>query len=217
MIRSDYIMRLIEQFAQALAKILFKKENNEQVIIKLDDLSQQYLGIDIQMLNSMTSDEILSLFTVNGDLYFVKCFMAAELFRKECEANELIGASYDSNFDNYLKSFLLYFESIFNNYELQNADVFSSIQKIIKIIGKYKLPASVKFKIFLFYELSNDFAAAENMLYELVDDKYDQILKEGIAFYQRLLAKNDEDLEKGNLPRDEILEGLRTFRNKRCN
>jgi hypothetical protein len=215
MIRNDYIMRLIEQFAQALAKILFKKENNEQVIIKLDDLSKQYLGIDIQMLNSMTSDEILSLFTINGDLYFVKCFMAAELFRKECEANELIGASYDSNFGNYLKSFLLYFESIFNIYELQNSDVFIIIQKIINIISNYNLPSSVKFKIFQFYELSNNFAAAENIIFELVDDKYDKFCEEGINFYQRLLTRNDEELEKGNLPRIEILEGLNTIRNRR--
>ena len=41
-----------------------------------------------------------------------------------------------------------------------------------------------------------------------------EVLKRGIAFYERLLLKSDEELLKGNLPRSEVEEGLAGWQEK---
>jgi hypothetical protein len=50
-------------------------------------------------------------------------------------------------------------------------------------------------------------------LWELVEtEDGDEYVEEGIDFYDRLLAKPDEDLVAGDLPRDEVAEGLARIR-----
>jgi hypothetical protein len=39
------------------------------------------------------------------------------------------------------------------------------------------------------------------------------MLSEGAAFYERLSKKGPEELEKGNLPIDEVLEGMEKIQN----
>jgi hypothetical protein len=52
---------------------------------------------------------------------------------------------------------------------------------------------------------------AEDVLFELLEQGTHRniILSEGVAFYQRLSKKRLEELEKGNLPIDEVLEGMK--------
>jgi hypothetical protein len=54
------------------------------------------------------------------------------------------------------------------------------------------------------------YADAEDVLFEAIDDLPADtgLVDAGIAFYQRLLALEDADLETGGLPRDEVRSGL---------
>lgn len=51
---------------------------------------------------------------------------------------------------------------------------------------------------------------AEDLLFELLDEGVDKeiVLSEGIAFYERLMKIKPEELKKGNLPIDEVLESI---------
>lgn len=81
MIRDDYIMRMIEQFTIAITKILFNKniKNHEKFIIQLDNLSSQFIGLDLKMLHSLSTEEIIPLFTINNNLDSSSCFITAEM------------------------------------------------------------------------------------------------------------------------------------------
>jgi hypothetical protein len=48
---------------------------------------------------------------------------------------------------------------------------------------------------------------AENVLFDILAAT-PEFSTEGLQFYRRLLTKSDEDLRAGNLPREEILEGI---------
>ncbi len=54
------------------------------------------------------------------------------------------------------------------------------------------------------------YADAEDALFEAIDAAPDDSgpIDSGILFYQRLLAKDDAELEAGDLPRDEVKTGL---------
>jgi hypothetical protein len=56
--------------------------------------------------------------------------------------------------------------------------------------------------------MTDRFADAENTLFELIDEQVENILGEAFDFYQRLLNKTDQELDDGNLPKEEVLEGL---------
>lgn len=208
MIRSDYIMRQIEQFVQAISEILFGKKNKEEFQIELDKLGKRYLGLDLSMMESMSFNQLKTVLQIDINQYHMKCYMAAEVLIGKYENEILEGNISKMVLGSYLKSLELYFEAIQDNKYFQNSKVFEKINKIIRTVSKYDIEPDIKFKIFGFYEISGNYAEAENVLFDLFNDKYIGIKEEGIKFYKRLLDLSDSDLVTGNLPREEVLEGL---------
>ncbi|WP_291349130.1 DUF6483 family protein [Desulfosporosinus sp.] len=47
----------------------------------------------------------------------------------------------------------------------------------------------------------------------MIKTNKDDIVNEGFAFYHRLKMKPPVDLENGNLPLDEVIEGLKVYQN----
>ena len=61
-----------------------------------------------------------------------------------------------------------------------------------------------------YYEEIENFAKSEDIFYELLQLKNKDIttVNLGISFYERLLKKDSDTLEKGGLPREEVEHGL---------
>jgi len=66
-------------------------------------------------------------------------------------------------------------------------------------------------KVFRYYERMGRYDRAEDVLYEILEVK-PEFSNEGVQFYERLLKRSDEELVKGNLPRDEVLEGMQEMK-----
>ena len=66
----------------------------------------------------------------------------------------------------------------------------------------------IKYKLFRYYEFIGEYSKAEDILFELVDSKYPDIISEGKNFFQRLSQKSDGELSAGNLPREELKIGI---------
>ena len=58
-----------------------------------------------------------------------------------------------------------------------------------------------------------DLPAADRVAYQL-EAGHLEILPDALAFYQRLLEKSDDELERGRLPRDEVEESLSELRRR---
>ena len=90
---------MLEQFAKALAQIIFKKENQQfleaQTEIKktFDDL----LGINYVLIQNISFDNLLNLFINNKTLEVEKCMIAAELLKEQAEILERAISSTRSN------------------------------------------------------------------------------------------------------------------------
>ena len=91
MVNKDYIMRLIEQLSQAIAKILFNIENkNYDAAINEINLSYKGLtGFDPSLVNSLSDQEIISFLTKGKTADPEKCLVIARLLRAEAELNEI--------------------------------------------------------------------------------------------------------------------------------
>ena len=62
-------------------------------------------------------------------------------------------------------------------------------------------------RLFRYLEERALYATAEDALYEWLDRNDPDAITEGIAFYERLLARSDVELADGNLPRAEVEDG----------
>ena len=67
-------------------------------------------------------------------------------------------------------------------------------------------------RLILHYEREGAYADAEDMLFELIDAGHPELIPQGIELYERMLAKPDDELERGKLPRDEVEDGLAQLR-----
>jgi len=72
----------------------------------------------------------------------------------------------------------------------------------------------VKLLVLSFYEKIAKYGKAEDVLYELLEEKQysSEIVNVGMDFYNKLLLKSDDELIKGNLPRDEIIDSLKKLK-----
>lgn len=84
---SDYIMRTIRQFSQVLAALLFGKRDAGQAVTfnDLDELSLNFTGLSLDFLQSLPTDQVLSLFAATGDLDVDKVYVTAALLHQLAE------------------------------------------------------------------------------------------------------------------------------------
>lgn len=217
-IKSNLTAALVKKFADALEKILkYKSEGkNEEALNAIDDAFKEIFRLSSKFFNSFSDENLMDMIKTDGTLNADKCIMMAKLLEEEGEIYESQGNVNEAFYLN-IKSLNLLLEAYINkdnNCDLQS--YFSDIDLIISKILDYKLPASLEYKILDYYVKINMYDKAEDMLYEILEtNNFDKpSIEKGISFYESLLTQDDETLEKGNLPREEIEDSLSHLKEK---
>lgn len=211
MFERDYILRLIEQLTQVLNKILFSKEAKNLTEAK-EIIRQAYpnmLGLDPDMIRSMSDVEIINFLKITGSTQYERCLMIAELLKEEASIDELISG--EGNEDaalTYFDSLSLFLEALINKDELMTDRFINDMQVVLEKVSGYELPPEIAEKLSRFYEITGRYADAEDILFELTESGNPHYLQTAEKFYLRLMEKPDSELLKGNLPKVEVVEGL---------
>ena len=223
MINKDYILRMAERFGRYLAIILRLREYNkqEEALLYIDELFLQTTGLTTGFINSASEEMLLNLISPLGVLNVEKCLWMAVLLQQEGDIYVELGKSNESYY-RYLKALHLFLEVASGNNDVKDIDINMAIEDILNKLAEYELPLKTKNKIFRYFEKMGSYARAEDVLFEMVEGEEkekepasDGIIKQGIAFYNRLLKKSDTDLKAGNLSREEVEEGLAQLESKR--
>jgi len=211
MLQRDYLMRMIEQFSNVLAKVIGLKsadkiEEKQQV---LNEALNHFIGLSEATIESLSYRDLINLVSGVKEINPEKCFILAELLKAKAD----VFASYDDmdkSFNLYLKSFNIYVETMLSNNSSYLEPNYSTIDQTINTIMQFQIPYETKKLLFHYYERIMKYDKAEDVLFELLNQGTHKnvILSEGAAFYERLEQKRPEELEKGNLPIDEVLEGM---------
>ena len=86
---------------------------------------------------------------------------------------------------------------------------------LFQALGEWQMPPVVGLKVLLWFEKRLEFARAEDLLFDLMEfDSTGRVSAAGLDFYSRLLKHGDEELERGGLPREEILTGMKELEAK---
>ncbi len=215
MINKDYILRMAEKFGRALAIILRLREYNkhEEALIYADDLLLQMTGLTSGFINSVSEDMLIQAISPLGMLNVDKCLWIAVLLKSEGEIYEELGNSNESYY-RYLKSLNLYLLALFSEPTLE--DMQADIDELLNKLADYELPIGTKEKLFRYFEHIGAYDKAENTLFEIIEPNTANVgfVGLGAAFYRRLLLKSDAELQKGNLSREEVEEGLTQLNNR---
>jgi len=211
MINKDYILRMAEKFGRAMAIVLHLREYNkyEEALISVDDFLLQVTGLTSSFINSVSDEMLIQAISPLGTLNVEKCLWVAVLLKAEGEIYDDEGKSNESYY-RYLKSLHLYLLTLTRETIAPVASIYSDIQELLNTLSDYELPISTQEKLFSYYELTGKYDKAEDVLFEIIAASTEKsaVIEQGRAFYARLEAKNDYDLERGNLSREEVTEGL---------
>jgi tetratricopeptide (TPR) repeat protein len=210
MIKNDYIMRMIEQIAAIAASIigLKREKKHEEIQLIMDDAFKRFLGLNLQSVDMLSYRDIVNIISTSEKVDPGKLLILGELLKQQADLYDARGKS-EKAYTLYLKSIQGYMEALLMDSDFCSEKYISEIDEIISILKPYEIPDGVKELLFKYYERTGEYGKAEDTLFEqLEDSNYDgRTIENGIAFYERLMDKDREELIKGNLPMQEVMEG----------
>jgi len=209
MIHRDYIMRLIEQMVAVLARVLFNKEirNYDQALQEIDNALKEMFGWGTDFTTTLSAGDLLAhLENVEGQ-YWEKCLVAAELINEEAQVFALKNGHSPMITDLYYKAFTFYFNAVQNAGDYPIGPYKYKLEQLAGLLAQEDLPEH-KIRLCEYYEWCGNYARAEDIYYELLEIDHPGMIPLLNAFYQRLLTKSDAQLATGNLPRNEVQDGI---------
>jgi len=208
MINRDYILRMIEQLSRFLSRALLMRDAKEytEAVTEVKKAGKMFLGLNPEAMDALSDNDLIRLWRVAQDLDAEKCALAAQIFRAEGEVYEDQG-DVDKATVSYLKSLSLLTETINFLKEKIPSELIASVDFLAEHLDITTIPFHLQRKVFTTYATIGRYSKAEDLLFEMVEEDA-SFADEGKRFYELLLKRTDEELEKGNLPRAEVLEGL---------
>ena len=212
MFERDYIKRLIQQFAQVVEKIILHKKQQDwpQVQMVIDVSAKQLLGLNPDLIESMDSKALISMFKISNEMDYEKCFILGRLLQEQAFIYENTKENENKIYKTYLKSYNLFSKAIEND-ELRNKENIKTILGCCNSLQQFRLEDNILLNIFNFYRDESHYAEAENILFLLLKSDAENIRSLAREFYSGLLLLKDFELNKANLPREEVLEGLKNL------
>ena len=210
MAQTDYIMRIIEQFADFLWAIVLNKKV-QKYDIALEKINEAYNGLlclNAEQIKTLSVNEILENNTHKGSLNKDNIEIIANLLFEEADILESINGNNIASFGYYQKSIELFIK-LFS--ETASEKYCKNIEDINAKLENYEIGDDLNKKIFEYYFEKGYYGKAEDKLYDLLENKDPDSKSKILNYYEILLKKDDIDLDKGNLPRKEIIEAIRAL------
>jgi len=231
MLQRDYMMRMIESMTDTLGRMmgLRKQQKQEEALALSGDLLEKLLRMKPELARKLSAGDLISMLSQRGtadpeDLRALGTLMSAEADTFEelgrvAEATALRGkalhmllaaeieedahASVLANELGRSAKAVQEEESILQDIPYKPEEAVLLMERL----GNASLPRSTGLLAASYCERRGWYDKAENYLYAMYEDGvgHESDLK---AFYTRLLLMNDDQLEAGGLPREELLLGL---------
>jgi hypothetical protein len=219
MIRRDYILRMIEEFIQALSRIRALKKDRlwPEASASLDEEFKRLIGEGAGGVIGLSQTELVAQL-IRGEptqVVHTKTLLLVTLLQ---EAGDL--ATQQERPEGaracYLKGLHLLLYSLAAGEVHELPEFVPRLEVFVNSLKETPLPVETNALLMQHYARVGDFARAEDALFAMLEaePQNPRLLKFGIAFYRRLELQSDASLESGNLPRAEVEAGLADLRNR---
>jgi hypothetical protein len=211
---------MIQAFTQALARIRSLKKDQRWLDAQglLETEMHGLIGLTPAELGRLSETELLALVCQNEPTHAVrtKILMLTTLLN---EAGDIAAAqpaetSAAAPSQYYLKSLNLLLTTLAREDVFDLPEFVPAMENIRLSLQDAPLPDGTLSLLMHHYERTGQFGKAEDAFFALLSANPGNraAIEFGVAFYQRLLAKSDEILSAGNLPRAEVREALEDLR-----
>ncbi len=213
MIRRDYFLRMVEEFAEMLSCIR-RRIAARQYDEAGEDLDRAFLdliGKGTDAVSQLSETELLAQLTLNEPTHIVrqKSLMLMALLQEAgrlhiAEKREAQGHVC------WLKALDLSLTLQMQDADFELPEFVPKIEMLHEQLREVPLPLRTQAALWRHYERIGAYGKAEDVLFTLLEAEpsNDALLSEARLFYERLLRQSDEALESGNLPRKEVVSGL---------
>jgi tetratricopeptide (TPR) repeat protein len=211
MFTNDYVMRMIELFVRAVAKILHLRESGEkeEAYILLQDTIQGALGVNADTVDALDYDGFLSVMGAGGDMSPERFALLSELMRIKAEFAREEGRE-SVAVDCYDKALCLLLAALAEEPALEKLPQYAQrLERLQAALQGYRLSCHAYRALARWHEDAGRFGQAEDAHYRCMEAaRHEEAsVRDTLAFYDRLLALPPEALTQGNLPLEEVVAG----------
>ena len=220
MIRRDYVLRMIEEFMQALARLRSLKQGQRwaEADDELDAEFKKLVGDGAQAVARLSETDLLARLMQEGPTHLLreKTLMLTRLLTEAGDAATAKEQTAESS-ECYLKALHLLLEVLARDEIVECPEFVPKVEMLVAALQSAPLPVRSAAMLMQHYERTGEFAKAEDALFAMLDAEPDNpaIVEFGITFYERLRSQSDAALDAGNLPRAEVEAGLSQLRRRR--
>ncbi|HMK39176.1 MAG TPA: DUF6483 family protein [Bacteroidota bacterium] len=214
MIEQDYFMRMISMLASMLARILFLKKQKDfpRALLEVQTACRTLLGIEHSVIRICSPAQLSELLGTDPSLAIHRAYILGLLLKEEADIRRMAGEETEACLLD-LKSLELLIDARLGEGKALTPEHESQVDALLSGLAGYPIEPGVLEKIMSYHEETGRFDRAENVLFDILAAS-PEFAPEGLQFYRRLLMKSDEDLRAGNLPRDEVMEGIAEIKNR---
>lgn len=217
--REDYLMRLIEAFAQRLGRLLAQvldlaeSGNYAEAHDVMDQASRQLVHLSTAGVMGMPDEALLATLKMDRRSDWTERAGYLAFLLREDGHIYLMQGNEQAGIGRFLKSLHLLLAVIPEKEQtvINNED----IEAVLADLEEYELPGRTYAALMHHFESRQAFGKAEDILFDWLDAESALAdlgtvnpIEIGIAFYERLLQLPDDLLIAGNLPRAEVDAGL---------
>ena len=202
---------MLQELTHIVARVQFlrRREEYEQALFEIDRVFKQFWDVDAT--RPLSLDELISACSQEEESVAEKMVSLADLLKEQGDLLALQKKSAESQ-HSYALSLGLYLETLRTSVVSMN--LIQKAEHLIEQTSDLPLPAEVLKRLLSYYEARGLLAKAEDVLFDWLETGDAAAPEGGLAFYDRQAAKSDEELERGDLPRDEVEAGRKEV-NKR--
>jgi len=205
-IEQDYFMRMISELGRVLSRISFLKGQKDfpRAVLEIQTSGRTLLGIDHTIISSLSASQLRTLLGTDPALAVPRAYILGLLIEEEADIRSLMGEDSDAM---RVKSLELLLDAWLDEEKPLGEDHTARIDALLERLADFAPGAELLEKVMAFQERNGRYDRAENALYDILAAK-PEFAPDALRFYRRLLLKSDAELAAGNLPREEVLEGM---------
>jgi hypothetical protein len=208
--QQDYLMRQLEQAAQALGRILRKALGGDlgTALAMFDEAYQPLLGVGARVVSTLNEMQLLTLLTSGSSPDLRRVASVLKVLTAEGDLYRQAGQEREAA-RRYRRALVLTGFLAARSQEMLDRDAATALVGHAATLDLGLRPAD-QIQLASVLEALGRYADAEDALFAAIDEEPDNtaLVDAGIAFYQRLLALPAEQLEAGDLPPEEVRESL---------
>ncbi|UQZ33520.1 hypothetical protein C2I18_08180 [Paenibacillus sp. PK3_47] len=207
MFRRDYIVRMIEDMTAMVAKVLTLKQEKKttEALWEVDELLGRHFRLNSRLLNSLSVEDIIEMFRLGGVIESDKLQGVARMLKEEGSIYAAAGDQEAALF-RAMRSLHLFLYANQHGADRELLHMTKEIGELLEDVEGYRLPVKTERLLLSYLEEEGRYDKAEDSLYRLWEQG-EQVVYEGKGLYERLLLKTPEELERGGLPLEEVVQG----------